>query len=186
MKSKPDRHAASYEAALTESQRIALHSLLLSGITLAEAREKAPPWPDGPDQGKKPCIACLGKIRLRLGIEERVARIEESKATLRATRQLLRSLVNQTDQEQILDEAMTLIGRQVIDLGLDLNNAASNTGAAWVLLRRADQRRFDQRTAIFQAQSGKNSKTDEDPPLPPLTNEERERKYRQIFGMEPI
>ena len=186
MKRKRSNHANSYEAALTEDQQIALHALLLSGITLTEAREKAPPWPDGPDKGKKPCIACLGKIRLRLGIEERISRIEETKATMRATRSLLKSLANQTDQEELLDQAMILIGRQVIDVGLDLNNVASNRAAAWLLLRRADQRRFDQRTAIFQAQSGKGQQPTEDEPLPPMTNEERERKYRQIFGMEPL
>jgi hypothetical protein len=41
MKIKETPRAGSYEAALTEEQRISLYALLLSGITLAEAREKA-------------------------------------------------------------------------------------------------------------------------------------------------
>jgi hypothetical protein len=58
-----------------------------------------------------------------------------------------------------------------------------------LLLRRADQRRFDQRTAIFEAQAGKHQKTGDkadDAPLPAMTDEEKEQKYRQIFGMEPL
>ena len=182
MKIKEAPHAASYEAALTEEQRISFHALLLSGITLAEAREKAPPWPEGPDKDKKPSIACLGKIRVRLGIEERISRIEEARATMRATQKLLKSLVNKTDQEQVLDQAMTLIGQQVIDAGLDLNGPSSKTAAAWLLLRRADQRRFDQRTAIFQAQAGKGKQTEEPPPLPAMSDEEKERRFSEIFG----
>jgi hypothetical protein len=52
--------------------------------------------------------------------------------------------------------------------------------------KQRDQRRFDQRTAIFEAQAGKAKETGEDAPLPPMDNEERERRYRQIFGMEPL
>jgi hypothetical protein len=182
MKNTSDPQAGSYEAALTEEQRIEFHALLLSGITLAEARDKVLPWPQGPDKDKKPSIACLGKIRLRLGIEERISRIEEARATMRATRTLLRSLVNKTDQEQVLDQAMTLIGQQVIDAGLDLNGPSSKTAAAWLLLRRADQRRFDQRTAIFEAQSGKGKNAEENAPLPAMSDEEKERRFSEIFG----
>ena len=179
----------SYAAALTEEQRISLYALLRSGITLAEARGKAPPWPDGPDRPEKdnrPSMACLGRIRWRLRVEEKIVRIEDAAATRRATRRLLKKLVTGTDQEQVLDEVMTLIGEQVIDATLGMESASTRTAAAWLLLRRADQRRFDQRTAIFEAQTGKDKKTEEDAPLPPMDNEERERRYRQIFGMEPL
>jgi hypothetical protein len=47
------------------------------------------------------------KIRVRLRLEERIARLEGVAVTRRATRNLLRRLVRGTDQEQILDEAMT-------------------------------------------------------------------------------
>jgi hypothetical protein len=91
-----------------------------------------------------------------------------------------------TDQEQVLDEVMTLIGEQVIDATHGMESASTRTAAAWLLLRRPDQRRFDQRTAIFEAQAGKARDTGEDAPLPPMDNEERERRYRQILGMEPL
>ena len=61
---------------------------------------------------------------------------------------------------------MALIGQQVIDAGLELNGPPSKTAAAWLLLRRADQRRFDQRTAIFKDKTGKGNKEEESPPLP--------------------
>ena len=64
MKFKETPKEGSYEAALTEEQRISFHALLLSGVTLAEAREKAVSWPLGPEQGKKPSIACMGRVRL--------------------------------------------------------------------------------------------------------------------------
>ncbi|MGP8200003.1 MAG: hypothetical protein ACLQU4_10935 [Limisphaerales bacterium] len=172
MRIRSDPHAASYEAALTEEQRIAFHSLLLSGITLADAREKVPPWPVGPDKDKKPSIACLGKIRVRLRTEVRISRIEEAKATMRATRNIIKSLVNKTDQEMVLDDAMTLIGQQVIDACLELDGPSSKTTAAWLLLRRADQRRFDQRTAIFEAARAKQAL--ENPPSPTLSEEGKE------------
>ena len=108
MKIPEKPHLNSYEAALTDEQRGAFRALLLSGITLAQARQKAPPWPGGPEQGQQPSIASLGRIRLRLRIEERVTRIEEAAVARRVTRELLRRLVKKTDQETVLDEAMTL------------------------------------------------------------------------------
>ena len=175
----------SYAAALTGEQRISLYALLRSGITLAEAREKAPHWPAGPNRPEKdnrPSIACLGRIRWRLGVEEKVGRIEQAAATRRATRRLLRKLVAGTDQEQVLDEVMTLIGEQVIDATLGMESASTRTAAAWLLLRRADQRRFDQRTAIFEAQAGQGKKAEEDAPLEAMSDEEKEQRFSEIFG----
>ena len=175
----------SYAAMLTEDERISLYALLLSGITLAEAREKVPPWADGPEKGRKPSEPCLWRIRRRLRIEQRVRKIEIATATFRATQSLLQNLVNKTDQEKVLDQAVTLIAQQVIDAGLDLDGPSSKTAAAWLLLRRADQRRFDQRTAVFEAQTGKVIKDGKNPPLPPLDNEVREQRYRHLFGEDP-
>jgi uncharacterized protein YqfA (UPF0365 family) len=190
MKIKETPQAGSYEAALTNEQRTEFHTLLLSGITLARAQAQALPWPDGPEKGNKPSISSLGKIRARLRIEERVSRIEEEKAITRATQTLLKSMVNKTDQEMVLDQAMTLIGQQVIEASLELNGPTSNTAAAWLLLRRADQRRSDRRTAIFEAQAEKAAKSQAQPEAKPatpvLSAEEKERRWRQIFGMQPL
>jgi hypothetical protein len=172
----------SYAAALTGEQRISLYALLLSGISVAEACEKAVPWPEGKEKGHKPSEPCLWRIRRRLRIEERVRKIEIATATFRATQSLLQNLVNKTDQEKVLDQAVTLIAQQVIDAGLDLNGPSSKTAAAWLLLRRADQRRFDQRTAIFEAQAGKGKKAEEDAPLQAMSDEEKEQRFSEIFG----
>jgi hypothetical protein len=115
-----------------------------------------------------------------------VARLEETKVIRRATRNLLRSLVSKHDQEEVLDEAMALIGQQLIDASLDSDGPSSKTAAAWLLLRRADQRRFDERTAILAAETEKAAKTEQKPKRPPLTDEEKEAKWRQIFGMRPL
>ncbi len=66
MKIPEKPHLNSYEAALTDEQRAAFRALLLSGITLAYARQKAPPWPGGPEQGKQPSIASLGVKRCEI------------------------------------------------------------------------------------------------------------------------
>jgi len=118
-------------------------AILMSHITLAQAQQKALAWATGPEIGKKPSIACLGKIRVRLRLVERIARLEGVAVTRRATRNLLRRLVKGTDQELILDEAMALIGEQVIDASLGMDDATARAATAWLLLRRADQRRFD-------------------------------------------
>jgi hypothetical protein len=176
----------SYESTLSEEQRAEFRSMLLSDITLAQAQQKALAWATGPDIGKKPSIACLGKIRVRLRLEERIARLEGVAVTRRATRNLLRRLVKGTDQEQMLDEAMTLIGEQVIDASLGMDSASTRVATAWLLLRRADQRRFDERTVIFKTQAGNAKETEEDAPKPSMSDEEQEAAWRQIFGMQPI
>lgn len=172
----------SYESTLTDEQRTEFRALLLSDITLADAQQKVLAWPTGRDIGKKPTIGCLGKIRVRLKLEEKIARIEGVAVTRRVTRKLLRRAVKGTDQEEILDYAMALIGEQVIDASLGMDSGSTQTAAAWLLLRRADQRRSDQRAARFDAQAASK---EEKPEKPPLTEEEKEAKWRQIFGMMP-
>jgi hypothetical protein len=55
----------------------------------------------------------------------------------------------------------------------------------FAVLRRADQRRFDQRTAFFEAQAGKDKKPGKRS-LATDGAEEKERKFREIFGMAPL
>ncbi len=189
MKINETPREGSYAAALTEEQRISLYALLLSGISVAEARLKAPPWPNGAEKDKQPSEPCLWRIRKRLLIEERLRKIDIATATFRATQKLLSSLVNKTDQEKVLDQAMTLIGQQVIDASLDSNGSSTKMAAAWLLLRRADQRRFDQRTAILEAEASKDKQAGDkadDGRLPPMDNAAKDRKWRQIFGMNPV
>jgi hypothetical protein len=185
-KHKTQPQGGSYESTLSEEQQEKFHTMLLSDITLAETQQKAPAWATGPDIGKKPFIASLGKIRMRIRLEERIARLEGVAATRRATRTLLKRLVQGTDQEEMLDEAMTLIGEQAIDAGLGMGNASSRAAAAWLLLRRADQRCFDERTAIFKSQASKAEETKENEKKPAMSDEEQGAAWPQIFGMRPV
>jgi hypothetical protein len=139
----------------------ALYALLLSGVTLAGACAMAPPWPDGEEKGRPPSKSSLARIRSRLRIEGRLDRIEVATATARAAKSILKKLVTGPDQEQVLDQAMNLIGQQVIEATLGMDCATVKTNAAWMLLRRADQRRSDLRTAFFQGQAVINRKTQE-------------------------
>ncbi len=100
MKIPEKPHLNSYEAALTDEQRAAFRAVLLSGITLAEAQQKAPPWPGGTEQGKPPSLTSLFRARCRLRIQEKVARIEDARIATRATRTLLRRLVQRNGQVQ--------------------------------------------------------------------------------------
>jgi hypothetical protein len=153
-------HGGSYEAVLTQEQRIGLHALLLSDMTLAEACAEAPPWPDGGEKAGPSSKSSLARIRSRLRIEGRLGRIEAVTATARAAKSILKKLVTGPDQEQVLDQAMNLIGQQVIEATLGMDCATVKSNAAWMLLRRADQRRSDRRSALFSAQAAKGRLTD--------------------------
>src|ERR1022692_3922923 len=107
MKNRTIPQAGSYEAVLTEEERVSLHALLRSGVTLAEAQGTVPPWPSGPDKDKKPSQTCLWRIQTRLRTNSRVQKIESVMAMFRTTRKLMKNLVNKTDQELVLDQAMT-------------------------------------------------------------------------------
>jgi hypothetical protein len=58
-----------YKAALTQNRRHSLHALLLSNLSIAQVRQKTPPWPSGLRQGRKPSSGSPGLIRQRLRIE---------------------------------------------------------------------------------------------------------------------
>ena len=53
MKAENEPREGSYEASLTNDDRAALHSLLISGESLHEVREKAPLWGKGTGAGRE-------------------------------------------------------------------------------------------------------------------------------------
>jgi len=183
MKINEQPRGGSYEAALTQDQRISLHKLLLSGATMTEVQEKAIPWPQGPEQGRKPARLCLWRIQRRLQIEEQVRAIETTETTIRVTRFLLEKLTDKTDQKKVLDQADALIGQQMIRASLQSKDLAPNTSSAYrLMLRREEQRLYAERTAKME----QANKKDAPPPSPILSDEEKERRWRAIFGMEPL
>jgi len=179
MKKEIDSPADSYEASLTEEQRIAFRTLLLSGVTLAEAHEKTLPWPSGPAQGKKPSLSSLGRARLRLRIQERVARIEEARIAARTARDSTHHLAKSLREKDMMDAAVALLGQKLIDGCLGLEDGNAGAAVAWLLLRRADQRLAEERLALSRAQFEKANP----PPPPPLTQEEKEQRVKEIFGI---
>ena len=155
-KNKPK--AGSYEASLTEEERFALHSLLLSGDSLLEVREKTIPWRDGPDKGMKPSTATLCKIKTRLHTEKMVRSLDGMLESIRATKTRLAALVRDANQEELLDAAMAAIGREVVEKTLEGRIPAEQRITARLLLKRADQHRFDRRMTFLEAESEKSKK----------------------------
>ena len=175
--------AGSYEAALTQDQRISLHKLLLSRASLTELWEKALPWPQGPEQGRKPSKMCLCRIQRRLLMEEEVRGIQSTEAVSRATQSLMRKTTDKTDQKKVLDRAISLIGQQVIHASRKSEDPAPNISAATrLLLQHEKLRLYAERTAKMD----NDKKKDVPPPSPILSDEEKERRWRAIFGMEPL
>ncbi len=83
----------------------------------------------------------------------------------------------------MLDEAVALLGQKLIDGCLGLDKTAIQMGAAWLLLRREDQRLAAERLDLLRSQTEKQSEGPN--PLPPLSDEEREARDRAILGMGP-
>jgi hypothetical protein len=161
-KNKPK--AGSYEAFLTEEERFALHSLLLSGDSLPGVREKTIPWRDGPDKGMKPSVPTLCKIKTRLRTEKMVRSLDEMLETMRATKTRLAALVRDSNQEELLDAAMAAIGREVLEKTLEGQIPAEQRITTRLLLKRADQHRFDRRMTFLEAEFEKNKKVQPAPP----------------------
>ena len=153
MKSDHTPHGSSYEASLTPDQRSELHCLLLSGEPLHQLREKTIPWADGPEQGTKPSITTLWTIQSRLRTEQLVCGLEGMMESVEASRKPLSSLAKDRHQEQILDAAITLIGQEVIAKTLEGHGLSTQSAMTRIMLKRADQRRFDRRMRLLEGNS---------------------------------
>jgi hypothetical protein len=159
MRPKNTPQAGSYEASLTKEERIELHSLLAGDESLHEIRGETIPWRDGPDKGTKPSIATLCKIKMRLRTEQMVLGLDQMLTTVRATKEQLAALAKPSDQEQLLDAAMAAIGREVLEKTLEGQDASVQKAVTRLLLKRADQRRFDRRMTLLEAEFETNKKT---------------------------
>jgi hypothetical protein len=104
-----------YEAALTQNQRHSLYTLLLS---IAQVRQKAPPWPRGLRQGRKPSPGSLGLIRQRLHIENQERQIAMPETASDGNRPLLPDKVDQTGPEAFLRQVIVSVARQMFSAAL--------------------------------------------------------------------
>ena len=163
MKTENTPQAGSYESSLTEDERSTLHLLLLSNASLHELREQTIPWREGPDQGMKPSVATLWKIQTRLRTENMMLGLQGMLDTIHSTKAQLATLTSDTDQEQMLDAAMAAIAREAFDGAMQGANPAAQKIITRLLLKRADQRRFDRRMDFLETGLAKTQKI---PPAP--------------------
>jgi hypothetical protein len=73
--------------------------------------------------------------------------------TVDAGKTKLATLARDSNQEQILDAAMTLIGQEVIAKLMEGHGLAMPQAISRLLLKRADQRRFDRRMRLLELNS---------------------------------
>jgi hypothetical protein len=182
MKINEQPRVGSYEAALTQDQRISLQKLLLSDASLIEIWDKAPLWPQGPEQGRKPSKMCLCRMQRRLLMEKQARGMETAEAVFRISRPFLQKLTDKNDQSKMMDHLTSLISRQVINSSTGPDNSMSKAVAYRLLLQREKLRLYAERTAKME----QANKKDAPPPSPILSDEEKERRWRAIFGMEPL
>lgn len=83
-------------------------------------------------------------------------------------------------QEELLDEIMEVIAHEVRHKTLKRVDAAGRTAAARLLLKRADQRRFDRHQDFIERQAKKK----EPQPPPVLTEEQKQQRIKEIMGID--
>jgi hypothetical protein len=171
----------SYEASLTPEERQSLYAMLRSDMPFEEVRKATVPWRTGEDAGKQPTLRTLYAINSRLDLEAILVGIEGTATFVEHTHRRLRPYLKGTDGEKVLDQAMELIGREVIRRTLYRLNPAARTAAARLLLKRADQRRVDRRLDMLEAEFKKDAPAKTGTRLTP---EETEARYRQILSIE--
>jgi len=182
MKAKPNPNgdklrSDSYEASLTDEQREALYLLLSDPkLSLKQVSLAAAAWRGGEWDGEQPSIGTIGNIATRIRTEEQLLEVEATAKMLEAVHA---KLAGRSD-EATLDAAMELIGQEVIQKTLMKDDPKNRTAAARLMLKRADQRRFDRRMKFLEDQADKTKKVLADERLTP---EEKQAKIKQVFGM---
>jgi hypothetical protein len=83
-------------------------------------------------------------------------------------------------QEELLDEIMDSMAQEVRHKTLKRVDPSGRTAAARLLLKRADQRRFDRHQDFIEAQARKK----EPPPVPALTEEQKQQRIKEIIGID--
>ena len=83
-------------------------------------------------------------------------------------------------QEELLDEIMDVLAQEVRHKTLKRQDPNGRTAAARLLLKRADQRRFDRHQSFLETQAKKK----EPQPAPVLTEEQKQQRIREIMGLD--
>lgn len=173
----------SYLGSLTEEHREQVFALLSQRprLSLVEVSKRAPVFGAGPSKGKKPSFQVIGKVNAKLQLEQSLEAISVQAKFMEAMKVKALGLFSKSEEnEQLLETVIGLINNEVIQKTLEGEDAAGRTAAARLLLKRADQRRFDRRMEFLEKQ-----KDDAKQVLgnQTLTPEEKDAKMREIFGL---
>ena len=171
----------SYWASLSPSEQEQLQALLEDfSMPLSMVREAAPKFGAKHKlKGKLPSQHTLGEIRGALRIAATQVKIEATAKLMQAVRG---QIGGRTDDET-LDAVLLLVGQEVIQQTLEGEDPKNRTAAARLLLKRKDQQLLERRIAHLEAQAAKADQAKVVTADTVLTPEEKQARYRQIFGM---
>jgi hypothetical protein len=155
--------------------------MLCSDMPFSEVLKAAVPWRTGAEVGKKPTLRTLYAINSRLDLEATLVGLEGTSLFIEDTNRRLRPYLKGAEGEQVLDQAMHLVGKEVIRRTLYRLNPAARTAAARLLLKRAEQRRVDRRLKLLEVEVKKDGSDDAKSGLTP---DEKQARIRQILGTE--
>lgn len=138
----------SYEASLTADELEQLHLLLSDrSLSLADVQKEIPRHRGGRLDGKVPSTKTLSTIARRLRTESVLSQVEAVAKMMEAVRKKATPALP-AQSEATLDIVCDLVGQEVIEKTVSGIDGAGRTKAARILLKRADQKRLDERLKL--------------------------------------
>jgi hypothetical protein len=171
-----------YLNSLSADDRQKVHALLLNpAVKLVDAVLQIPPWGPGRRAGKRLSLTSLCNIRHKLRLESLVIEAE-SNVRLKTDFDKLSNLTSLAprDPELAIDLALSMIAEEVIAKTLHQLDTKDRNVSMRLLLKRADQRRWDRKMQFLEDQAKAPAAA---PQPPPLTEDEKCAKIKAVFGM---
>jgi len=174
----------SYLASLTDEQRLAVQLLLEDySLPLREVRQQCPPFgPKHAQAGKQPSEHTLSELRQELRQQRVLRNIDTADKMVRAVRE---KLGGRTDADT-LDTVLMLVGQEVIEASLNNGDPESQdqrTKAAKLLLKQKELKLLERRIELLEREAAKADAAKAVTTDPALSAEEKQARYRQIFGL---
>lgn len=174
----------SYLASLSEEERLVVQSLLEDySLPLREVREQCPCFgPKHGQRGKQPSEHLLSELRQELRTQRVLRNIETADQMVQAVRT---KLGGRTDQET-LDTVLMLVGQEVIEASLANGDPIAQdqrTKAAKLLLKKKELQLLERRIEHLEREAAKADQAKTVTTDPALSAEEKQARYRQIFGL---
>lgn len=178
-KPRSDSYAAQIQALAPEAWRAFEPLLTDPSLSLAQLQSLAPPWQRGKFKGRRPSLELLSNLATRYRTEAMLLNVQATAKMMEAVKHKVRRQA--PDQaEALLDLICDSIGEEVLRKTLEGVDAKGRTAAARLLLKRADQRRFDRRMRLLESKVERATRVTADRKLSPA---EKEARFRQIFGI---